>query len=120
MEQKNYIINIKTLLFYEVMMYNINNERYRHYGADFNEESVLSDTLFIDSYTPYRAFCVPPPTLPPIVENAVKHGMGSSGDPIHFSVKTRQKDTSVRRRHVGENDYAECGLILSALCGKVQ
>ena len=55
------------------MIYNINNGRYRHYGANFNEESVFSDILFIDFDTPYRAFGVPPPTLQPISENAVMH-----------------------------------------------
>ena len=35
---------------------------------------------------------MPPLTLQPIVENAVKHGMVSSSDPIHISVVTRQTD----------------------------
>ena len=39
-------------------------------------------------------FRVPPLTLQPIVENAVKHGMNASSDPIHISVVTRQTDTS--------------------------
>ena len=59
------------------------------------EQAQFEDTLFIDFDTPYRAFCVPPLTLQPIVENAVKHGMSSSSEPIHISVKTRQTDKSV-------------------------
>ena len=34
-------------------------------------------------------------TLQPIVENAVKHGMISSSDPIHISVVTRHTDHAV-------------------------
>ena len=33
---------------------------------------------------------MPPLTLQPIVENAVKHGMKSSSDPIHITVTTRK------------------------------
>ena len=59
------------------------------------EQAQFEDTLFIDFDTPYCAFRIPPLTLQPIVENAVKHGMSKSNDPIHISVKTRQTDKSV-------------------------
>ena len=59
------------------------------------EQAQFEDTLFIDFDTPYCAFRIPPLTLQPIVENAVKHGMTKSSDPIHISVKTRQTDKSV-------------------------
>ena len=59
------------------------------------EQAQFEDTLFIEFDTPYRAFCVPPLTLQPIVENAVKHGMTKSSDPIHISVITRKTDKAV-------------------------
>ena len=59
------------------------------------EQAQFEDTLFVDFDTPYRTFSIPPLTLQPIVENAVKHGMSSSNDPIHISVVTRQTDRAV-------------------------
>ena len=54
------------------------------------EQAQFEDALFVDFNTPYRAFCMPPLTLQPIVENAVKHGMRSSNKPIHITIVTRQ------------------------------
>ena len=59
------------------------------------EQAQFEDTLFVNFDTPYRTFRIPPLTLQPIVENAVKHGMSSSSDPIHISVITRQTDKTV-------------------------
>lgn len=58
------------------------------------EQAQFEDILFVSFDTPHTLFRVPPLTLQPIVENAVKHGMRSSGDPIHISVITRQTDFS--------------------------
>ena len=58
------------------------------------EQAQFEDTLFVSYDTPYTMFRVPPLTLQPIVENAVKHGMKSSSDPIHITVATRKTDTS--------------------------
>ncbi len=58
------------------------------------EQAQLEDVLFVTFDTPHTMFRLPPLTLQPIVENAVKHGMRSSSDPIHISVLTRQTDTS--------------------------
>ena len=59
------------------------------------EQAQFEDSLFVSFDTPYTAFRVPPLTLQPIVENAVKHGMRSSSDPIHVSVATRKTDKYV-------------------------
>lgn len=58
------------------------------------EQAQFEDSLFVSFDTPHTLFRVPPLTLQPIVENAVKHGMKSSSDPIHISVVTRQTATA--------------------------
>ncbi len=58
------------------------------------EQAQFEDVLFVNFDTPHTMFRVPPLTLQPIVENAVKHGMKSSSEPIHISVVTRQTDNS--------------------------
>lgn len=58
------------------------------------EQAQFEDSLFVKFVTPHILFRVPPLTLQPIVENAVKHGMKSCNDPIHISVTTRQTDTA--------------------------
>ncbi len=57
------------------------------------EQAQFEDTLFVSFDTPHVMFRVPPLTLQPIVENAVKHGMIASNNPIHISVVTRKTDT---------------------------
>lgn len=59
------------------------------------EQAQFEDTLFVSFDTSYTLFRLPPLTLQPIVENAVKHGMRSSSDPIHISVATRQREKTV-------------------------
>lgn len=58
------------------------------------EQAQFEDTLFVDFDTPYTLFRVPPLTLQPIVENAVKHGMRASNEPIHICVVTRKTGTA--------------------------
>lgn len=56
------------------------------------EQAQFEDCLFVRFDTPHTMFRVPPLTLQPIVENAVKHGMKSSGEPLHITVSTRLTD----------------------------
>lgn len=58
------------------------------------EQAQFEDNLFVDFDTPHTLFKLPPLTLQPIVENAVKHGMVSSDKPIHISIKTRKTKTA--------------------------
>ena len=59
------------------------------------EQAQHEDNLFTEFDTPHTLFRVPPLTLQPLVENAVKHGMKSSNNPIHISVVTQKTDDAV-------------------------
>ena len=52
----------------------------------------FEDSLFVEFDTPVTDFRLPPLTLQPIVENAVKHGMEDSDSPIHISIQTRKSE----------------------------
>ena len=54
------------------------------------EQVQFEDGLFVDYDTPHKEFRVPPLTLQPIVENAVKHGMDPESAPLRISIKTRE------------------------------
>ena len=58
------------------------------------EQAQFEDSLFVSFDTPHTMFRVPPLTLQPIVENAIKYGMKSSSEPVHISVITRQTNTA--------------------------
>ena len=58
------------------------------------EQAQFEDSLFVTFDTPHTLFRLPPLTLQPIVENAVKHGMRETNAPIHISVTTRKTDTA--------------------------
>lgn len=77
----------------ETIPFSLELEHTRAYLAV--EQAQFEDTLFVSFDTPYTMFRVPPLTLQPIVENAVKHGMKSSNDPIYISVITRQTEKTI-------------------------
>ncbi len=56
------------------------------------EQALYKDCIFIEYDTPHTFFRVPPLTLQPIVENAVKHGRDTYAGPFHISVRTRKTD----------------------------
>lgn len=57
------------------------------------EQAQFEGRLFVGYDTPHLDFSVPPLTLQPIVENAVKHGMDPDGDPLHIQIRTRRTDS---------------------------
>ena len=59
------------------------------------EQVQFEDGLFVEYDTPYKAFRVPPLTLQPIVENAVKHGMDPESEPLRISVRTRETEEGI-------------------------
>ena len=56
------------------------------------EQVQFKDSLFVDYDTPHTSFRVPPLTLQPIVENAVKHGMDPEAPPLRIFIRTRKTD----------------------------
>jgi LytS/YehU family sensor histidine kinase len=54
------------------------------------EMARYEDTLFVDFDTPFTNFRLPPLTLQPIVENAVKHGLDPELEPLRITVQTRE------------------------------
>ena len=56
------------------------------------EQAQFEDMLFVEYDIAEILFKVPPLTLQPIVENAVKHGMDPDGEPLHISIRTRRTD----------------------------
>ena len=57
------------------------------------EQAQYEHSLFVAYDTPHTMFRVPPLTLQPIVENAVKHGRDPYAGPFHISVRTRKTDS---------------------------
>ncbi len=54
------------------------------------EQAQFEDLLFVEYDTPHTEFRVPPLTLQPIVENAVKHGLDPDGEPLRIGIRTRR------------------------------
>lgn len=53
------------------------------------EQVRFSEMLFVEYDTPFTCFRIPPLTLQPIVENAVKHGVDPELRPLKITVQTR-------------------------------
>jgi len=60
------------------------------------EQARFQGQLFVAFDTPITFFRIPPLTLQPIVENAVKHGVDPDLEPLHVSVTTENMDKGVR------------------------
>jgi LytS/YehU family sensor histidine kinase len=57
------------------------------------EKALYEESLLVDYDTPHIRFRVPPLTLQPIVENAVKHGRDPYSGPFHIAIRTRKTET---------------------------
>ena len=60
------------------------------------EQACYEGQVFVEFDTPVTSFNVPPLTLQPIVENAVKHGMDPDSEPLQVSVATRDLGCGVQ------------------------
>ena len=56
------------------------------------EQARFQDRLLVEFEMDFTDFHVPPLTLQPIVENAVKHGLDPDLEPLFISVSSRQQD----------------------------
>ena len=54
------------------------------------EQAQYEEMLTVDYDTPFIRFRLPPLTLQPIAENAVKHGIDPYAGQLHISIRTRQ------------------------------
>ena len=57
------------------------------------EQAQFEDSLSIEYDTPHVSFSIPPLTLQPIVENAVKHGMDPEIGKLHILIRTAAAGT---------------------------
>ncbi len=57
------------------------------------EQAQFEDRLFVDYDTPHTLFRLPPLTLQPIVENAIKHGMDPDAEPLRIAIESRETDS---------------------------
>ena len=57
------------------------------------EQAQHDEMLIVDYDTPFTRFRLPPLTLQPLVENAVKHGINPYSGPLHISIRTQHTDS---------------------------
>ena len=68
-------------------------EELEHTRAYLAVEQAQYDEMLLVKYdTPFTQFRLPPLTLQPIVENAVKHGINPYSGPLCISIRTRHTD----------------------------
>ena len=60
------------------------------------EKARFEDKLYVEFDTPVTVFRLPPLTLQPIVENAVKHGISPDLDPLYLTVATEDTGEGVK------------------------
>lgn len=56
------------------------------------EKARFEDDVFVEFLITHKNFRLPPLTLQPIVENAVKHGVDPELEPLHISIFTREAE----------------------------
>ena len=57
------------------------------------EQAQYDEMLLVEYDTPFTQFRLPPLTLQPLAENAVKHGMNPYTGVLHISIRTRHTDS---------------------------
>lgn len=57
------------------------------------EQAQYEEMLVVELDTAFTQFHLPPLTLQPIAENAVKHGLDLDADPLHVSIRTRHTES---------------------------
>lgn len=72
------------------------SEELEHTRAYLAVEQVrFADMLFVEFDTPFTRFRIPPLTLQPIVENAVKYGADPELGPLKITVQTRETPNGI-------------------------
>ncbi|MBR1418170.1 MAG: histidine kinase, partial [Synergistaceae bacterium] len=82
--------NFNAIASRDAIMFNDELEHTRAYLAVAQVQ--FEDNLFVEYEIEHVNFRVPPLTLQPIVENAVKHGLNPDGDPLRIVIKTRKTE----------------------------
>ena len=73
------------------------DDELRHTRAYLAVESVrYEDLLRVEYDTPFTAFRLPPLTLQPVVENAVKHGIRTEHFQLRITIRTRKTPEGIR------------------------
>ena len=57
------------------------------------EQAQFASKLVIEYDTPHTRFHMPPQTLQPLAENAVKHGMSPQTVPLRVTIRTRKTES---------------------------